>query len=699
VTDRFPDPPRPPPSEPAIETFRADQPGRPRRRLSRAARLAIVGLVLMVLGGALGAAWFWKTYLQSTPQIPGREALWTVGSTPGMTFLDRHGLVIAMRGARHGQLVTLKALPAYVPRAFLAAEDRRFYQHGPIDLMGIARAARVNVAAGQVVQGGSTLTQQIAKTLFLTPDQTFKRKAQEALLAWRLEGMMSKDEILELYLNRVFFGANAYGVDAAAQTYFAKSAGQLTLAEAALLAALPKAPSRLSPTHDLPAAIARSRLVLDTMAQEGWITAQDRAQALAHPPVLANEAQDEGDFGYALDLAAAQAQALAGQSAPDLVVRLSIDPALQTSAADIVRRVMENQGRAAGAQQAALVLLGPDGGVRALVGGVDHRYSPFDRASQARRQPGSSFKPFIYAAALEAGLKPTDVRVDAPLRLGSWSPENYGGGYAGPVTLQDALARSINTVAVRVAQETGGKRIGDLAQRFGLTDIPANPDLSVALGAYEVNLLELTSGFQVFQQQGVRTPSHLVEEVDTARGQVLYRRTASAPIQAYDAHLDGEMIQMLRGVIDHGTGVHAAFGRPAAGKTGTSQNWRDAWFVGFTPDWVAGVWVGNDDERPMNKVTGGDLPADIWRRIMIVAHQDVPVHDFVIAPGSGPVPSQTADAEPAEPSPEPAAPLADTRGGFYRSLQQDFMGVGQTAGGGGPAYAGPSSAGPSGDGQ
>jgi penicillin-binding protein 1A len=351
-----------------------------------------------------------------------------------------------MRGAHHGRRVTLKALPAYVPRAFLAAEDRRFYQHGPVDLVGIARAARANVSAGSIIQGGSTLTQQIAKTLFLTPDQTFKRKAQEALLAWRLERMLSKDEVLELYLNRVFFGANAYGVDAAAQTYFGKSASQLSLAEAALLAALPKAPSRLSPSRDLPGAIARSRLVLDRMVQEKWITAQDRAQALAHPPVLVPEAQDEGDYGYVLDLASLQAQALAGQSAPDLILRLSIDPALQTSAADIVRRVMEAQGRQAGAEQAALVLLGPDGGIRALVGGVDHRYSPFDRASQARRQPGSSFKPFVYAAALEAGLKPTDVRIDAPLRLGAelWRRLRRAGhaaGRAGPLDQHRGRAR------------------------------------------------------------------------------------------------------------------------------------------------------------------------------------------------------------------------------------------------------------------
>ena len=684
MTDRLND--HAPSPEPPIETFRADLPGRrggsgggKRWALIRA---AAIGVLLVLLLSVLGAAWFWKTYLSTTPQIPSREALWSVGRTPGMTFLDHNGLIIATRGAKHGTRVMLKTLPPYVAQAFLAAEDRRFYKHGPIDALGILRAARANLSAGSIIQGGSTLTQQIAKTLFLTPDQTLKRKVQEMLLAARLEQMMSKDEILELYLNRVFFGANAYGVDAASQTYFGKGARQLTLSEAALLAALPKAPSRLSPSRDLPGAIARSRLVLDRMAAENWITPQQRADALAHPPTLVSESQDEGDYGYVLDLAAAQAQPLVGQAAPDLILRLTVDPMLQTSAAEVVRRVMETEGQRAGAQQAAAVLLAPDGAIRALVGGVDHRYSPFDRASQARRQPGSSFKPFIYAAALEKGLRPTDVRMDAPIQLGPWRPENYGGGYVGPVTLQEALARSINTVAVRVAQEVGSKHIGELAARFGLTDIPAMPDLSVALGAYEVNLVELSSGFQVFQQGGVRTPAYLIDEIDTASGQLLYRRSASAPIQVYDSQLDAVMIKMLQGVIEHGTGVHAAFGRPAAGKTGTSQNWRDAWFVGFTPDWLCGVWVGNDDDKPMNKVTGGDLPAEIWRRVMIVAHQDIPSHDFPPAPGLPPAPaSSQASAEATEQPAERESPPAPdgARGAFYRGLQQDFMGE---AGGG-----------------
>lgn len=672
MTDRFPDNLSPEPEhQPQLETFRADKPRRGGGNGPPGWRNAAIGLMLVLLAGLLATAWVWKTYISTTPPIPSREALWSVGRTPGMTFLDRNGKIIATRGAHHGERVTLKALPPYVPQAFLAAEDRRFYKHGPVDIVGIARAARANLSAGSIIQGGSTLTQQIAKTLFLSPDQTFKRKVQEMLLAWRLEKMLSKDEILELYLNRVFFGANAYGVDAAAQTYFGRPASRLSLSEAALLAALPKAPSRLSPSRDLPGAIARSHLVLTRMRQEGWISASDEAAALASPPTLTTEAPEEGDFAYVLDLAAAQAQPLAGASATDLIVHLSVDPMLQTTAAQIVRRVMESEGKRAGAEQAAVVLLAPDGGIRALVGGVEHRYSPFDRASQARRQPGSSFKPFIYAAALEIGLKPTDTRVDAPIQLGPWSPQNYGGGYVGPVTLAEALARSINTVAVRVAQEVGTHRIGELAARFGLTDIPSDPDLSVALGAYEVNLLELTSGFQVFQQGGVRVHAYLIDEIDGAGGQLLYRRAPSAPIRVYDEGLDGIMIKMMKGVIEHGTGVHAAFGRPAAGKTGTSQNWRDAWFVGFTPDWTCGVWVGNDDDRPMDKVTGGDLPAQIWRRLMVVAHQGLPARDFAFAPGDIEA-SDSPEASDEGPPPVAAQAVANPRAGFYRGLAQDF---------------------------
>ncbi len=661
MTDRFPDNPLPPP----IETIRADL--RPDRGVGWRGWLAAIAVLLLVSVGL--AAGGWKMVFADLPKVPAKDALWAVNRAPGITFLDRNGARIATRGPRHGLRVTAATLPPYVSRAFLAAEDRRFYRHGAVDVIGVARSIRANMDAGQVVQGGSTLTQQLAKTIFLNPDQTLKRKLQEAVLAHRIERILSKDEVLDLYLNRVFFGANAYGLEAAAQIYFGKGAANLSLSEAALLAALPKAPSRLAPTRDMAGAIARSRQVLDQMRKEGWITAEAERAAIADPPRLAPSGPGEGDFGYALDLAALQAQQLTGGQAPDLIVQLTIDPQLQVAAAGIVRQVMAQDGRRAGAEQAALVALAPDGAVRVLVGGIDHGYSPFDRAAQARRQPGSAFKPFVYAAALEAGVRPTDVRQDKPVRLGPWSPQNYGGRYRGSVTVQEALARSINTVAVRLTQEVGPERVAALAGRFGVGGLPAEPHLSIALGTYEVSLLDLTGGYQVLQREGRRYPPYLVEVISTAGGRELYRRQPSGALQVYDPKRARAMVGMMQGVVDHGTGQRASFGRPAAGKTGTTQNWRDAWFIGFTPDWVAGVWVGNDDNRPMNKVTGGALPAQIWRLFMIDAHKDIPVHTFAAAPviaPADPPPTPTAEAPSAE------APRGGERNVFYDDLAKAF---------------------------
>ena len=666
----------------------------PRRRLGRFwAGLAAAAIVLLLIAAGF-AAFGLKALMEATPQVPDRGSLMVVNQAPGMTFEDRTGQIIATRGPKHGSPVTLRDLPPHVPEAFLAAEDRRFYRHGPVDLRGIIRALWVNWRAGRTVQGGSTLTQQLAKTLFLTPDQTLRRKLQEAVIAWRIEQRMSKDEVLELYLNRIFFGDNAYGIEAAAETYFDKPARSLSLPEAALLAALPKAPTRLALTNDMAAALARSRLVLANMRAEGWITPAQEQAALAAPPKLAPERPGEGQYGYVLDMAAAQAVQIVGGKAPDLVVRLSIDPGLQDVAQHTVRDAIGGEGRRVGASQAALVLLAPDGAIRALVGGVDHQLSAFNRATQAQRQPGSSFKPFVYAAAMESGVQPGDIRLDAPVRFGTWTPTNYEGGYRGPVTVADALALSINTVAARLGGEVGGAHIGDLAHRFGLKSIPDQPNLSVALGAYEVNLLELTGAYQVFQQGGRRAAPYLIEQITTSRGDNVYVHDGGAGVTVYDIAYAGEMVRMMEGVLLKGTGVRAAFGRPAAGKTGTTQNFRDAWFVGFTPDWVCGVWIGNDDERPMYHVTGGQLPAQIWRRMMIAAHQDLPPRDFDwLPPAPLPLPgglgpdeavAEGADASDAADAPiagmdadpdagaDAAPPDEDQRSRFYQGLSDAF---------------------------
>lgn len=620
-----------------------------------------ITLLTLVLTGLLaatgGGIYIWRKYLTDVPPMPERAALFAVNRAPGIRFQDRAGVQVAVRGPRYGERITLDQLPDYIPRAFLAAEDRRFYKHGALDLQGIGRAAWINWRAGRIVQGGSTITQQIAKGLFLTPDQTARRKLQEAVMARRLYKMLSRDEILELYLNRIFFGANTYGIDGASRAYFGKPAARMTIAEAALLASLPKAPSRLALTKNMAGALERQRLILANMRREKWITEAQYQAALADTPKLApGAAQEEGDLGYILDYATVEAVRIAGQNSPDLVVRLTIDSRLQAAGTKIVREVLSTDGAKAGASQAALLALGNDGAIRAMVGGANFDETPFNRAVQARRQPGSTFKPFVYAAALERGVVPTDQRQDSPVQFGEWAPENYGGGYSGTVTIAQALAKSINTVAAKLGQEVGGPAMGELARRFGLSTIPANPDLSVALGSYEVTLLQLVSAFQVFQQGGQRRTPWIIESIATVGGESIY---AHAPdglgLPVYDIAKASMMVNMMKGVIERGTGARAAFGRPAAGKTGTSQNWRDAWFVGFTPDLTAGIWIGNDDDRPMNKVAGGTLPAAIWRRFMIIAHEGLPARDF--------------DWLMPDPVPEEEA---DPRNPFYSDLAGDF---------------------------
>ncbi|MDX9997027.1 MAG: PBP1A family penicillin-binding protein [Phenylobacterium sp.] len=642
----------------ADETWRADlkaKARRPRRWLKWLA-LSLAAVCLLAAGAAAGG-WFYvkNTYLADLPDIPDKEELYKTKRAPGIRYLDRRGELIAERGPRFGDRVALSQLPDHVVKAFLAAEDARFYEHGALDYQGLVRAAWVNWRAGRVVQGGSTLTQQLVKDLFLTPERSLKRKIQEAAIAYRVEEKLSKNEILELYLNRLFFGANTFGVDGAARTYFGKPASQLTLGEAALLASLPKAPSKLALNKDMSGAMARGRRILANMAEEGWIAPEQAREALAEPPKLAERPAGEGDYGYVLDYATAEAVRLVGDDAPSLIVRLSIDPQMQTTAAQTLREVVAAQGRSSGATQGALVALANDGAIRAMVGGLDYAESPFNRALQARRQPGSTFKPFVYAAALEAGAMPTDVRLDEAVKIGDWNPENYGGSYAGPVTLETALAKSINTVAVQVAQETGADQVAVLARRFGLSSIPDRPNLSVALGAYEVTLLELTNGFSVFAKGGYVTQPYLIEEITSPLGQQLYVRAPSTPAFAYDSVRAGQMVRMLRKVVTSGTGTRAAFDWPAAGKTGTSQEWRDAWFIGFTPELTAGVWLGDDGGRPMRQVTGGELPAEIWRRFMVAAHQGLVPRDF--------------DWLPPEPEPEV---VASERAAFYDTLSADF---------------------------
>ncbi len=659
-----------PPEAPAQEPFRADLPGKPGKGKGGGGRilrwLLVTLLVLVGLAGVAAlAGWNYvnQTYLQDLPEVPTRQEIYASTRAPAIKFYDMNGDFISSRGPQYGENVRLAQLPDYVPKAFLAAEDRRFYQHGAIDLWAIARAAYANHKAGRVVEGGSTITQQLAKGMFLSPDQNLKRKIQEAALAHRLEQMLTKDEVLELYLDRIYFGANTFGLDGAARTYFGKSANQLNLSEAALLASLPKAPSRMALHRNMEGALKRQRLVLERMRGENWISEGEMREALARPPQLAESAlQDEGDEGYLIDYAQSQVLKMVGENSPDLIVTLTIDPRLQRAGAEGLRRIIETQGKASGASQAAMVALDSQGAIRAMVGGVDYRESVFNRAVQAKRQPGSSFKPFVYAAALERGVLPTDTRVDEPVKIGDWEPKNYGGKYAGAVTVEAALARSLNTVAVRLGEEVGASAVASLASRFGITTLPAAPSLSIALGAYEVPVIEMTSAYQVFQQKGNRLTPYMIAEIRTVDGQVIFAHQTASPVPAYDIHWASMMVKMMQKVVTGGTGTRANFGRPAAGKTGTSQNFRDAWFVGFTPDYVAGVWVGNDDDKPMNQVTGGEVAAAIWREFMVTAHMNLPSREF----------------DWLLPDPEPVYE-DDPRNGFYQDLVFDFENAAQDA--------------------
>jgi penicillin-binding protein 1A len=626
------------------EPFRADHMMERDRRERRTRTIlgASLGVVLLIAAVSIGSVWHWAFH--DLPPVPtGAGELWSVRREPAVTLQDRNGHVLAVRGPLYARAVALDSLPEHVPQAFLAIEDQRFYEHSGVDFRGVVRAVWRNVRAGELVQGGSTITMQLVKNLILTPDRHLRRKLQEMRLARALERHLTKTEILELYLNRIYLGARAYGIEAAARRYFDKSATELTLAEAALLAALPKAPSRLDPTTNLEAARARAAQVLAAMEEAGYITPDQRAGALADPAEPVADTSDPNatsNWGHAFDFALAEAERLVSGDVPDLVIRTTLDPELTRAAQETMETVLAEQGTAVNAGEAAVMLLAPDGAIRAFSGGRDYAASQFNRAIQAQRQPGSAFKPIVFAAALEAGYDPSSAVWDEPVDLEGWTPENFGGGYRGLVTLQDALKRSINTVAVQVASEIGIGRIVEMGHRLGIrSDLPELP--AIALGAAEVNLLELTAAYSVFNNDGAYREPYFIQSITNSRGDVLYEHQRIGAQRAMTAERAQAMSTMLQDVVLTGTGRRAALpGRRSAGKTGTSQSFRDAWFVGYTADYVAGVWVGNDDDSPMQDVTGGGLPAEIWRRYMIRVHQGLPARDL-----SAPAPRTRSERE------------------------------------------------------
>lgn len=595
-------------------------------------RLKALGFVALIL--ALTIFGLWRYFFADMPRIPDRQTLWSANRESGMAFLDGSGELLSVRGALYAKAADLTRMPEALPQAFIAAEDRRFYAHDGVDQRAILRALSANIQARHTVQGGSTITQQLVKNLILTPERSLKRKVQEFYLARALERELSKSEILTLYLNRIFLGAGAYGVPAAAELYFHKRVEDLTLGECALLAALPKAPSRFAPHQNYAEAKIRQRVVLANMVEAGFVTAQEAQAADAQElTIFGRKSYPENGAGYSIDYAQAQIRKLLPNAPGDLVVRLTIQPDLQRVAENVVTESLARDGKALRVHQAAFVAMDRFGAVRAMVGGVDYRASKFNRAVQAKRQPGSTFKPFVYAAALEAGLTPRSVRLDGPISIRGWKPRNYGGGYAGPTTLQYAVAQSLNTVVVRLANEVGLDRVVEITHRLGVSS-PIQSNLSIALGASEVNLMELTSAYAPFANEGYRTEPFVIDEVRDSRGNLLYRHKASTPEQVISPDVAHQMTFMLKSVIDHGTGTKAALAdRDVAGKTGTSQDWRDAWFVGYTADWIGGVWVGNDNHSPMAHVTGGSLPSIIWRKFMEEAHQGLSAHSLTVDDG------------------------------------------------------------------
>ncbi|WP_337185575.1 penicillin-binding protein 1A [Phenylobacterium sp.] len=589
---------------------------RPRRSFLQ--RLAYWTLVLGVWGVIFLVAFF----AVFAVDLPDTSKLFEVKRQPSVSYLDRSGALIAVRGSQYAPPVDLDKLPEHVPEAFVAIEDRWYYWHFGFNPWGIVRSQIYNMRNqddGGPLRGGSTITQQLARNLFLTPNQNYRRKAQELILAVWLEARFSKKQILELYLNRVYFGAGAYGIEAASQRYFGKPAAELTLGESALLAGLMKGPSRYSPMASTDRAARRATLVLDAMQEAGFITAQERAEAIKNKvrvnPVLANQRAQ-----YFVDWVDDEVRSLVGEPTEDLVVETTLDLPLQAGA----ERALQAGVAAAkdqGVQQGALVSIDGEGRVRAYVGGVNYLQSQYDRATMAKRQAGSAFKPFVYLTAMELGRTPYTPVVDEPVKIGTWEPRNYTGQYLGPITISTALAQSVNTVAARLANEVGTANVAATARRLGITS-PIQLDPSMALGAVEVSPLEMAQAYAPFSNGGFLARGYGIERIRTASGRMLYDHGMAPPprAQVVPQPALAYTVDMMRGVVTHGTGTRARVpGYDLAGKTGTTSDYRDAWFVGFTGGFVTAVWVGKDDNTPMRRVTGGNVPAGVWRDYMTAA--------------------------------------------------------------------------------
>jgi penicillin-binding protein 1A len=622
---------------------------RPKRRKARRGRksgmlsrlmtpknigFALTTMLTMIILGLLSLAYFMH-------DLPDIGSLTKVTKTPSIVLQTESGDIVGSSGHIYGEYVRYNNIPRDLIKAVVATEDRNFFRHFGIDPWGLLRATVANIRAGRIVQGGSTITQQLAKNVFLTPERSLKRKVQELIIALALERKYTKEQIITVYLNRVYFGAGTYGVDAAARRYFDKPARKMLLPESALIAGLLKAPSRYAPTSNRKLAIGRARQVLINMVDAGLLeqkqmeAAEKMYSSLSFPDYYNSSGQR-----YYIDWILDQIPQFVGNIETDLIVTTTFNATQQGLAEKAVEQIMTSDTmRKRKANQVALLSMTPNGAVQAMVGGRDYAASQYNRATQARRQPGSSFKLFVYLAALQAGWNPYHLIEDAPISVGKWSPSNYNGRYEGQVTLRQAFQDSLNTVAVRLSESVGRGNVIDMARRLGLKGHLDNVP-SIALGVTESTLLEMTTAYAHLASNGRLVLPYGIVSIKDVYGNMIYKRRGGSQGAVLNASTVQKMNDMLMAVVEEGTGRAANIGRPAAGKTGTSQDYKDAWFIGFTPQLVTGVWVGNDNNSATGRVTGGNLPAQIWAKYMQPALKgaamlDIPRDTGVAATGIG----------------------------------------------------------------
>ncbi len=551
-------------------------------------------------------------FAYTLPDISGIDV---IEKRPSIILQTRSGTRYATYGDLYGKMLRPAEIPDPMKEALLATEDSYFYYHFGVNPISLVRALWRNYQAGRVVEGGSTITQQLAKNLFLTPERSIQRKIREVLLAFWLEATYSKEEILALYLNRVYFGSGTYGIDAATRKYFAKPVEQMTVAEAAMLAGLLKAPTYYAPTSNLKRAQNRSTVVMRRMESEGYLTKAEADTLVKNPAVLRHAGSNFKNVRYFSDWVVAEVQSYLGRSEQDLIVTTTLDLKMQKEAERVLEKQLKKNGKKYKVEQAALVALSPKGDVTAMVGGRQYSKSSFNRVTSARRQPGSVFKTIVYAAGFENGRNPEDIYLDGPVNIGGWKPNNYTRRYSGAMTLRDAYAQSINTVAIKLTEDIGRYKVANMAAKLGLTgDMPTHP--SISLGTNEVTLLEMTSAYAVIANGGQGVLPFGVLEIRNRQGEVLYTRKSSGLGTLISGRTVNNLRDIMTTAIRTGTGKAANPGFAAAGKTGTTQDYRDAWFIGFTPNLVTGVWFGNDTGKATKKVTGSNLPAYAWRDFM-----------------------------------------------------------------------------------